>query len=33
MADYDDLKKHRSDLMAELAEVNSTRAVRIRPAW
>jgi len=33
MADYNDLKKHRSDLMAELAEVNSTRAVRIRPAW
>ena len=33
MADYETLKKHRSDLIAELAEATKTRAVRIRPAW
>ena len=33
MADYDTLTKHRSELYGELAEVNATRAVRIRPAW
>jgi hypothetical protein len=33
MADYDTLKQHRNDLISELSEVNSTRAVRIRPAW
>lgn len=33
MADYDTLKKHRSDLQAELAEVNKTKAVRIGIGW
>lgn len=28
-----DLETKRTALYAELAEVNSTRAVRIRPAW
>ena len=33
MADYDTLEKHRNDLYAELAEVNGTRAKRIRAGW
>ena len=33
MADYDTLKKHRSDLYAELAEVNQTRSIRIGVGW
>lgn len=33
MADYDTLKKHRSDLQAELAELNKTRSVRIGIGW
>jgi hypothetical protein len=33
MADYDTLVAHRSELYGELAEVNQTRAKRIRAAW
>ena len=33
MSDYDTLKKHRSDLYAELAEVNQTRSIRIGVGW
>lgn len=33
MADYDSLIKHRAELYGELAEVNATRAFRIRAAW
>ena len=33
MPDYEKLTKRLSNLQAELAEVNQTRAVRIRAAW
>lgn len=33
MADYNTLKAHRDELYAELSEVGSTRATRIRAGW
>jgi hypothetical protein len=32
-ADYSALVRHRNELLAQLDEINGTRAVRVRAAW